>query len=930
MSQPTILRVARRGSRWHFILVPPGDLLMRPAYPAFETQIDPDLLQLLCSQMIAAVHLANASPTRNKDHERRFVQIGRALFAALFPDGAAELRQHLRNLTTPLLVVSDDREVPWECLFVLGSEEPDGFLGMRADIGRGLVATSVPNLPVLRRHRRWRCLVVANPTRDLDANEEEALQLEKWFVDRGFRCKLLCGTSATMEAVVGELLEEWDVIHFSGHVDPDSSSLVLSDGMLTPLAIQPLLRGAPIAFINGCESASVEMLTEAFIRGGVQAVIGSLYKLPPDGAAAFSRKFYESVLQGEKLGAAVRSARQHVHRNIGGAAWACFVLFGDPCLKAQVERDPLEDALRHIGLDLDSFDQEAGLLIREAYRFGHPVGAITSGCILAGLFAVNDPLLLERLSYFRVPPDSLDRAFRSTFTLTAEAEGPKQGDTEAELAFSDDAANWLKASRESGEAKITRSAIYRAWVRSGGGGAGLILRQLGVPLESLDPDRPFPPKLEKIGPLAERHCGSRAWRVLQQAVGMAGSSGARAVSSVHIAAAMQGQSTSLLSARLNQAGVHVDLREWFPRGDAAQVLAGVVPCSKTINAILELASRKAQVENRPITEEDLFEAFLHSGGGSVGKALDERGVWRKLAESLVKSPDDIQSVGPIGQEGSTPNSWTVLLSAAEFAGNAGRNVVSTFDLLAGLQADPDGGLQRRLTRLGINVQLRSWVQPVGPCRVFIGQVPCSENVNRALLLAQARAAADAHPVDEVDLLQAFIESGGGRAGQQFEKNCCLLQTLTSELFVNGGALNLDRLDSDAQTIVQRAVEFAGEKGWPSASRDHLAFALIGHGGYFTSRLRCDGLSPEQMGDLAFNYLSNAPSHSGSRALNPDLRSFGGDLVRILCRAESQAGHGHLISERDLASAWAGGGGGRFGQVLVEHNFRLRRLIDEPS
>src|ERR1019366_713452 len=102
---------------------------------------------------------------------------------------------------------------------------------------------------------------------------------------------------------------------------------------------------------------------------------------------------------------------------------------------------------------------------------------------------------------------------------------------------------------------------------------------------------------------------------------------------------------------------------------------------------------------------------------------------------------------------------------AEFAGSGGRSILCSFDLLAALQVDPTGLLAQRLTRLGIKIQLRSWVPLAGPSRVFIGQVPCSDNANRALLLAQASAAADQQPVGEGHLLDAFVSAGGGHAGK---------------------------------------------------------------------------------------------------------------------------------------------------------------------
>lgn len=930
MSQPTILRVARRGDRWNYFLFPPGDLLLRVAPPPFEAQIDPDLLRLLCGQIESAVRSSNASPARNARREKQLIQVGRALFTALFPDEASGLRDHLRNLTTPLLVVSDDRDVPWESLFVLDSDDPDGFLGLRVDIGRGLVSTSVPNLPVVRPHTRRRCLIVANPTGDLEENEAEAAQLERWFSQRGFDCRLLSGANATMEGVVTALLEAWDVIHFSCHVEPENSSLVLHDGMLTPRAIQPLLRGAPIAFVNGCESASVEMLTEAFLRGGAQAVIGSLYEMPPAGAAAFSLRFYEGFLAGQKLGEAVRAARRCICESGESGSWAAFVLFGDPCLKPQVDRDPLEDALRRVGIGPSSFDCDAAMVIREAYRFGHPVGAITSACIFAGLLAVRDPLLVDRLAYFRIPADALDRAFRETFTVTAKEEGAEVESGERAPEFSENAATWLRTALEASGPEITRAGLYRGWVQSGGGGAGRILRQLGMPLESLDPDLPFPPSVEKVGRLRRSDCAPEGWNVLEKAAELAAGSGASGISSVHLAAALQMQPGGLLATALNQAGASIDLRTWLRRGDARLTLASDVHCSETVDLALDFASRKACELQRSVAADDLAEALLQSGGGATGRALDERGVWRKLVDALPRHPGMLRSVGPIGRDGSTDECWAALAYAAEFAAGAGRAVVSTFDLLAGLQVDPGGILARRLAALKVRIQLRSWVQPVGPSRVFVGAAPCSENSNRILLLAQASAAASSRAIAEADLLQSFVASGGGHAGKRFDEICCPLPVLVSELFLAGGAVDLDRFDDDARNILQRAVDFASEKRWPMVTRDHLVYALMAHCRYFAARLRADDLSPEQMADLAFSYLSTPPAGSELRLLSVDLRSFGGDLVRVLCAAGDHALPDRLIGEQELATAWAGSGGGAFGQVLIQHNFHLRRLLDETS
>lgn len=77
----------------------------------------------------------------------------------------------------------------------------------------------------------------------------------------------------------------------------------------------------------------------------------------------------------------------------------------------------------------------------------------------------------------------------------------------------------------------------------------------------------------------------------------------------------------------------------------------------------------------------------------------------------------------------------------------------------------------------------------------------------------------------------------------------------------------------------------------------------------------------QMGDLAYGYLSNSASALGSHTLTTGLRPLAANLAHILFRVEIKAGS---------ASSWPESGGGGTGQMLVEHGFRLRQLLGEPS
>ncbi len=96
---------------------------------------------------------------------------------------------------------------------------------------------------------------------------------------------------------------------------PDASAIQLSDGSLLTLrdlnlqapAMARQLRGAPLIFINACESADLspafyDGFVPYFMAKGARGVIGTECKTPALFAAAWAKCFFERFLAGEPLG----------------------------------------------------------------------------------------------------------------------------------------------------------------------------------------------------------------------------------------------------------------------------------------------------------------------------------------------------------------------------------------------------------------------------------------------------------------------------------------------------------------------------------------------------------------------------------------------------------------------------------------------------
>jgi CHAT domain-containing protein len=259
----------------------------------------------------------------------------------------------LGRLTQHRLVVQHDvatAGLPFETLSV------DGH---RFALGKGIVRrpalSDLPSqTPRPQRAGALNVALVINPTEDLPGAETEGTQVLAQANQAGIRIHgPLQHRDATRAAIIEALRDpNIDVFHFCGHAfyegpAPDQSGLRCANGeRLTGADIAEFDATPRVAFFNACRSARVREIevpvhgavvsapefTRAFaayfLRGGIEAYLGTLWPVSDDAGARFAAAVYRSLATGASLDAAVLAARVEL-RDRQQADWANYILYGD-------------------------------------------------------------------------------------------------------------------------------------------------------------------------------------------------------------------------------------------------------------------------------------------------------------------------------------------------------------------------------------------------------------------------------------------------------------------------------------------------------------------------------------------------------------------------------------------------------------------------
>jgi CHAT domain-containing protein len=166
---------------------------------------------------------------------------------------------------------------------------------------------------------------------------------------RGSRLEV--GESASEQLLKRTDLRAFGALHLAAHgvLDedrPERSAVVLSpgggeDGLLTVREASALDLCGRLVVLAACHSSSGAVLrgegalslARAFFQAGAHSVIGSLWTLRDDEAAALFAEFYRRLGEGRTVGQAMALARrERIAQGAPTAAWAGLSLLGDGAL----------------------------------------------------------------------------------------------------------------------------------------------------------------------------------------------------------------------------------------------------------------------------------------------------------------------------------------------------------------------------------------------------------------------------------------------------------------------------------------------------------------------------------------------------------------------------------------------------------------------
>jgi pimeloyl-ACP methyl ester carboxylesterase len=242
--------------------------------------------------------------------------------------------------------------IPWETL-TIGDWTP----GLGAGLSRRYLADDLPIATWLEQRRAepsLKLLLIVDPTENLEGARQEGDRLLKLAATtEGLEVTELRGPRATKQAVLTSLRSgKFDIVHYAGHAFFDDKNRARS-GLL--LSGEEVLSGADLAgasnlpflvFFNACQAGRVRGenpdpaahpptevaarsygVAEAMMRGGIANYLSTYWPVRDDAAETFATTFYQGVLNGAAVGAALLTARKAVNE-LKVHDWADYILYG--------------------------------------------------------------------------------------------------------------------------------------------------------------------------------------------------------------------------------------------------------------------------------------------------------------------------------------------------------------------------------------------------------------------------------------------------------------------------------------------------------------------------------------------------------------------------------------------------------------------------
>ena len=283
----------------------------------------------------------------------------RALFELIVPN---DLKDGLAQLARVVFVVdAETAAYPWELM--TDGKEP---LATRMGIVRQLqTATYRPHIRATTARTAYIVgdPLVSAPYRQLDGARQEARLVAGLLADH-FEPTYRDEPLSALEVLGGLFEKPYRLIHLAGHGYYEApsanraarSGMVLDNGVfLTPVEIGQMQQVPELVFLNCCHIGQVgpespargsaipynrlaASVSRELIEMGVRAVVAAGWAVRDDAALAFSRVFYEQMLEGQTFGRALQEARCRVWQQFPDCnTWGAYQAYGDPDFRLDPE-----------------------------------------------------------------------------------------------------------------------------------------------------------------------------------------------------------------------------------------------------------------------------------------------------------------------------------------------------------------------------------------------------------------------------------------------------------------------------------------------------------------------------------------------------------------------------------------------------------------
>ena len=274
---------------------------------------------------------------------------GRTLYDAMLTSSVKEelsqtkVRDFIINIDGGLV------QIPWELLY-------DGreFFCQRFNMGR-IVKTKqkIASLSERSLANPLKMLILCNPGGDLKDSYQEGIAIRDEMDKHPGLISATLKSDKVKSVYLQERIRYFDILHYAGHADYDSSNpsrsgWLLKDGKFTSTDITKMMGENPLPaliFSNACHSGQTEewsivegygerifSLANAFLLAGVQHYVGTFWEILGEPSSKFALSFYRFVVEGLPIGECVRRSRLELIKQYGEdtIVWASYMLYGDP------------------------------------------------------------------------------------------------------------------------------------------------------------------------------------------------------------------------------------------------------------------------------------------------------------------------------------------------------------------------------------------------------------------------------------------------------------------------------------------------------------------------------------------------------------------------------------------------------------------------